>query len=524
MSNIKPNSDDDIESLAHDLLGVDLHKTTSSEDADLDEPLDVDGLGLDDLGFDFDDEEEETASPAPLKLVAEETATDSQPDSQDDDPLAWIVKAAKAPPRPVEPVKTFDDTQIVDEDDWDDDDGFGSGLVDKADSTDDDLDVEEFDDTEDEEIVVVRKKTVAVSKVVKLELDDDFGSDLDDELEVDDAEDVVAVEQVVVRKPKKSRRRSSDRKKKAKEAAASQVKPLDVDADGAAHEENTVLGDDYWEGLKGWSDPDAKRSSGERSSGERSSESRRTNVSDSKKGPEAKRVSAPKNVTKKKPTRPPEKVASIVKAVSNVEDDFGADLEDAAPVQVTRPEESPQPKKRKRPPRRRKKVIAQEVILDDDDGFGSGLLSSAKQPTSSRSRASRPAEIDDADNDDIEDDLVAEDVEDVVEIDLDGDGFGSGLIEDQPTSPRRKRRAPSRERARSSKSAKSPQPAATETKSVSATQTEKPKYPNVPTWEEAIALLVLKSPKVSSKTRGGSNTGGGRGRSGPPRRGSKKSS
>jgi|GEM_PF-2209079 len=109
-----PSSDDDLNSLAHDLLGVDL----SSLD-DTDEPLDVDGLGLDDLGFGvgLDDD-----VPASDSEVEQSPPTGGE---TGDDPLAWIVRAALTPAKPGTPAVTTDEPEI---DDWDDDD-FGGGLL-----------------------------------------------------------------------------------------------------------------------------------------------------------------------------------------------------------------------------------------------------------------------------------------------------------------------------------------------------------------------------------------------------------
>lgn len=114
------NPDDEVESLAHDLLGVDLNATDDEDD-----PLEVDGLGLDDLGFGLPDPP--PAEPTSATDEAQDILLNkSAPASEDDDPVAWLVSAAKnAPPAVKLPFPDDDD-----DDDDGIDDGFGAGLPD----------------------------------------------------------------------------------------------------------------------------------------------------------------------------------------------------------------------------------------------------------------------------------------------------------------------------------------------------------------------------------------------------------
>jgi len=123
---------EDVESLAHDLLGVDLNATD-----DDDEPLEVDGLGLDDLGF-GPEEASEIVDDEPESVVEE---TDSE---DEDDPIAWLVSASKKPRLPLEQA-------VVNT-------GFGEGLYDEDDfgpeiDEEDPSEVAEFDEEEPEEVV-----------------------------------------------------------------------------------------------------------------------------------------------------------------------------------------------------------------------------------------------------------------------------------------------------------------------------------------------------------------------------------
>ena len=126
------NSDDDVESLAHDLLGVDLNASD-----DVDDPLEVDGLGLDDLGFGLPE-------PPAAEIVAEDPVDDVTDSVQgaavpeiaqeDDDPVAWLVSASKNPPQA--------GSAAVDDLD-DEDDGFGAGIPDFDDEESDVAEVKE---------------------------------------------------------------------------------------------------------------------------------------------------------------------------------------------------------------------------------------------------------------------------------------------------------------------------------------------------------------------------------------------
>ncbi len=113
----KTPSDENLQSLAHDLLGVDLNAP-----ADLDEPFDVDGLGLDDLGFGGPSE-----SPAPARSEEPTPPAAAAVESDSgDDPLAWIVKASRNPSKPAETRPRVETP--IEIDNWDDDD-FGAGIL-----------------------------------------------------------------------------------------------------------------------------------------------------------------------------------------------------------------------------------------------------------------------------------------------------------------------------------------------------------------------------------------------------------
>lgn len=496
-------------------------------DAPDDEPLDVEGLGLDDLGF---------AAPEPAKAMTSPPASTEEPgiasSRSEDDPLAWIVKAAKAaPPAEVSASSSGDD-------DWDDD--FGAGIVGEerkshpirevAESATEDEEVE-YLDMEGDEQEFLEETEEFIEELDDLD-DEDFGGEI-----------------------------SRESEKKKGTASASR--------------------DAYWDALEKWDD---SRESGEagakprdrnRESG--SERDRRPSREKSTAGP--REESGAKKPREKSVAKPREESAS---RRSEEAAPAGRREKSASPPRETS-HEKPREQSHRRP---RGEKPRQEVVSEFvEDDFGAGVLEPPSKSKRSeavvREKKVEPIPEEEVDEvlDEV-DDTTIEFLEEVAD-----DDFGAGLDDESPTRHAR-RRPPSKERARTEAEApplpeKKPRreqrpsrpeaekstPPVSESRRSGGRRSERSRldsefveeereerterrrperprverrpvepeepaeeadeqdvlskqdrYAGIPSWEYAISLLSLKQPKPGSGSRRPGGPGGGRGGRGGGRR------
>lgn len=554
----KPPSDDNLQSLAHDLLGVDLNSPV-----DFGEPLDVDGLGLDDLGFGLP-QEKVSAAPASASDVSAPAAESSE---MAEDPLAWIVRAVNSPIRHVPPPALIDDEPEID--DWDDDD-FGSGLLDvpAGKSTKSVAFVEETDEFDDDVIDEVEDDISFVSD--ESGVSDEF-DDEDDEVSVDavksgslepedsywDAldnwdgwEDKPAASKAEPESSARSERgrgrgrgrgdRGDRRRSRDREETRSEVRERHVPK--SAPEEEVEQPETVAETRQSREERPARSRSRRRRGARQESGGREAapEVTSHQETPEP----------ALEPRREGRRSGRGAQPVASQEKTRDIEPENKGP-EGEASERKPRDKRRRRgrgdrreeAPRPVEPVL--EVSNEDLDDFGGGIFGEIAPVQPSRSKAQPVVEV-------YEEEEVFED--DVVETVVDdADGFGAGLLEEQP----RRRRGPPQARKRAepqSPAQTQPQPQAkvapessrSEQSRSSSGQAKRgrrvqkerqsaeevpvsdrvreideivavdpDRYAGIPTWEHAISLLVKKQPKPSGSRR---SSGGNGGRGGDERR------
>lgn len=447
----RPDKENDFESLAHDLLGVDLNASDDEDD-----PLEVEGLGLDDLGF---------GTPAPPETPresqpsADEPAPDAEvtPPQAKDDSLDWLVATSK---------KSTATASVNPPPDEDDDFGFGLG---------------------DDELLPLTTPPAA-------------GARKDDE----------------VRTPKESAKAIEDdisEEETVEDATESKLDAARSDAD------------DYWDALEDWADWEGGADDAQARRTDRSGRPSRRDRG--KPAPGTQKPRSPRAESDSRDERPERRKRN--ESRNRGREEPAADSERKRGRPSTAAREKPQP-----------------ILEDLDDEFGEGIwgeVDSPEIPDDDWSNVDEDASEDvipqdsiDDDDDDDDDVFGAEEPDDddelLAEAGDEEDDFGAGL-DVEPPEPKR-RRPPSRQRARESSPEGKREP---ERKARPRRRTEKPttktssaeagtdetvaarksKYDNIPTWEEAIALLSLKQPSGSgsgrrqdNKKRGRSGRGGRR--------------
>ncbi|WP_437185621.1 hypothetical protein SH668x_002732 [Planctomicrobium sp. SH668] len=518
--------------MSNDFIGIDINSSDFS-----DEPLDVEGLGLDDLGFGETPKNEPDSA---QQAAATDSPTPS--DLEDEDPLAWIVKASKSP---VAPLKS----QPVLDDDWDD---FGSGLDDETSEV----------ESEDVEPVVSHSQKSRAYSLNDVEELDDFDAGLDLDAESDEP----------VAKPKATLEAKSTR-------------------------------DRYWDALEGWDgwedkQPEAARAAdeiegespakrkgrGRPRRGDRKTDSRRGRApveaaaKDASEDFEYEAVSEPEiateEVTSESPRRErsrrgnsrrgakrpnnavqaekaPESLETADHAQSTAEEseaprergrnprgrgprngristqsEVSAEEASARPAPFKTDESQPSQERPARPSRNRKgrpqPTAAVSVDENDDGDFGGGILSTpAPAPERKKpARVKKPVASQDdfgADlDDDYEDDApsVASETFSADE----SDDFGAGLIDAAPQKPAR-RRPPRRRHANAERDVPEQEQEVAEAAPRSRTQREPAapvvpdrQHEDIPTWEYAISLLVKKQGRSSGSKRPSNSGGSGQNR------------
>jgi hypothetical protein len=474
----RPDDENDLESLAHDLLGVDLNASDDEDD-----PLEVEGLGLDDLGFGAPPaptpEQQETADePQAVEEPSAEAGAQQAP--QEEDPLGWLVSASSKS-------ASMSATVSFSQAGADEDDDFGAGLGD------------------DEPAPATAPR--GVRSELPLQRSDSSGAEAPNSPPAAEAQ----------------RHDSGQTPNQADSVIDDDLMEDETETeDDVTEPEPATAGsdsDDYWDALEDWSDLEGGADEVQPSSGgrrpDRSGRPPRRERGKSDSRSRSSRSDSPSRSSRSDSPSRRGRPASR---------DSGRQAE---PAETSRPRRGTSAAARTEP---------QPVPEDVDDDFGAGIWggddASYDAPDEDWSEVEEEDtdeliledsfdedDVDDEDDDfdaeeeDYEEDDFVADIDDVDDLD---DDFGAGL-EVAPPKPKR-RRPPSRQRAKeesppdrgTSERKERPsrrrktvdeKPSQPETSSDEKAAARKQKYENIPTWEEAIALLSLKQPRPSSSDR-----------------------